>query len=195
MLYPVELQGQCNSASNTKGFQLASGTLGTTAQAKERFIEALRECPIVAIAARQAGLPRRTAYNHRKEDSEFRAAWDDALEEGMDLAEAEAWRRGVEGVDEPVYQGGQLVGYQRRYSDALLGRLLQAYRPEKFSEKHQHRVSDSNPLQEALAAIDGTTVGPPAERGADLPEPQGQVIDHIPPGLPEDGEGQGGETP
>ncbi len=163
------------------------GTFGTTNQAKERFIEALRECPIVAIAAHHAGLPRRTAYNHRDQDPEFAAAWDDALEEGMDLAEAEAWRRGVEGVDEPVFQGGQFVGYQRRYSDALLGRLLQAYRPEKFSEKHQHTHTPGDPVRRALAVIEGTTLGPPAEReGTILPEPAGPVYDHVTPGEEDD---------
>ncbi|MFB6261717.1 MAG: hypothetical protein ABEK42_13840, partial [Thiohalorhabdaceae bacterium] len=80
----------------------------------------------------------------------------------------------MEGVDEPVYQGGQLVGYQRRYSDALLGRLLQAYRPEKFSDKHQHVHTPSDPVTQALKAVEGTTLGPPAEReGAILPEPAG----------------------
>lgn len=169
--------------------ETGAGTNGTTQKAKDRFIQALRECPVVAIAAKQAGLPRRTAYNHREQDPEFAAAWDDALDEGMDLAEAEAWRRGVEGVDEPVFQSGQLVGYQRRYSDALLSRLLQAYRPEKFSEKHQHQHTPGNPVRQALDAIDGTTVGPPCERpGAELPEPEGQTFNHVLPG-PDDEDG------
>jgi hypothetical protein len=157
-----------------------------TTDRQEAFLEALRQVPNITYAAIQSGVSRKTAYNHRDQDPEFAAAWDEALEEGVDMIELEAHRRAVQGYTEPVFYMGAIVGHVIKYSDALMARLLQAHRPEKYSEKHQHKVSGENPLQQALAAIDGTTVGPPAERGATLPEPLGQVIDHIPPGLPED---------
>ena len=44
-------------------------------------------------------------------------------------------RRAVDGVEEPVYQGGQLVGTKLVYSDTLLGKLLNANRPAKYRER------------------------------------------------------------
>ncbi|MFW5910280.1 MAG: terminase [Thiohalospira sp.] len=160
-----------------------------TTERQERFLEALRKIPIVTFAAHQAGVSRRTVYDHRDQDPAFARQWDEALEEGMDLVELEAHRRAVHGVQEPVVSKGEIITYVTKYSDALLGRLLQAYRPEKFSDKHQHQVTPGDPVRQALAAIDGTTLGPPSERpGAILPEPEGPVYNHIPPGLPEDDE-------
>jgi hypothetical protein len=42
--------------------------------------------------------------------------------------------RAVDGIDEPVFQGGELVGYKRRYSDALLMFRLRALAPDKYRE-------------------------------------------------------------
>jgi hypothetical protein len=53
--------------------------------------------------------------------------------------EDEALRRAVEGVEEPVYQGGKQVGVIRKYSDALLMFLLKAARPEKYRENYSIR--------------------------------------------------------
>ena len=46
-----------------------------------------------------------------------------------DNLEAEAYRRAVEGVERPVYQGGRLVGTVREYSDSLLTIMLRARHP------------------------------------------------------------------
>jgi hypothetical protein len=52
--------------------------------------------------------------------------------------EEEAYRRAVDGVDEPVYSAsGKLAGYRKRYSDILLTLLLRAYNPDRFGEKSQ----------------------------------------------------------
>lgn len=53
-----------------------------------------------------------------------------AMAEGTDVLEEEALRRGLDGYDEPVYQGGALVGHVRKYSDHLLLNTLRARRPE-----------------------------------------------------------------
>jgi hypothetical protein len=42
-----------------------------------------------------------------------RVAWDEAVEVATDALEREAWRRAVEGFDEP----GEVVGYVKKYSD------------------------------------------------------------------------------
>jgi hypothetical protein len=68
-----------------------------------------------------------------KRDPDFAARWADALEEACDALEAEARRRAVEGVEEPVVSAGKLVCTVRRYSDTLLLALLRAHRPERFA--------------------------------------------------------------
>lgn len=113
------------------------GTRPTTAKSKERFIKALREFGgNVFRAAKLVKLSRTALYNYRKEDPEFAEAWDNALEDGFDDLEAEARRRALEGYDEPVYHGGEQVGFVRRYSDTLLIFLLKGARPEKYRERY-----------------------------------------------------------
>ncbi len=60
---------------------------------------------------------------------------------GADLLEDEAVRRAKDGVEEPVYQGGKLVGHVQKYSDTLLIFLLKGAKPEKFRERSQHEFS------------------------------------------------------
>ena len=68
---------------------------------KPAFIEALRETGNVTRAARYAGRSRNQAYHVRRHSEDFAAQWDEALGEGIDLLEAEAWRRAVIGVEKP----------------------------------------------------------------------------------------------
>src|SRR3990170_2088581 len=110
---------------------------GTTRRPWEAaFIEALRQTANVSRAARMAGVGRRTVYDRRKASEAFREAWDDAREEAADLLEAEARRRAVEGIEEPVHYHGEVCGYVSRYSDTLLIFLLKAARPEKYRERY-----------------------------------------------------------
>ena len=102
---------------------------------RDAFLEALARVGVVNEAARAAGVHRVTAYKWREADEAFAADWDDALEQCADRIEAEAMRRAVDGVEEPVYQGGQLVGTKLVYSDTLLGKLLNANRPAKYRER------------------------------------------------------------
>ncbi len=69
----------------------------------------------------------------RRRDEKFARAWDRALDSATDRLEQEAVRRAVDGVDEPVYQGGKKVGSITRYSDTLLIFLLKANR-DKFRQ-------------------------------------------------------------
>src|SRR5262245_35631544 len=102
------------------------------------FLEALAELGHVGQAAERAGITTRTAYYHRKADAAFAEAWEAALGEAMDtVLEPEAVRRAVQGIDEPVYQKGDLAGYIRRYSDTLLIFLLKAGKPDKYKDRKE----------------------------------------------------------
>jgi len=64
-----------------------------------------------------SGYARSTVYEWREADGDFAARWDESIDIAVELMEAEADRRGVEGVDEPLTYKGEIYGYVRRYSD------------------------------------------------------------------------------
>ena len=99
---------------------------------KTVFLEALVDSLNVTLACRRAGIARRTAYDWREADEGFARKWDDAIDEGVDLLEAELHKRAFEGVERPVYYKGEQVGTWRFYSDALAMFLLKAHRPERY---------------------------------------------------------------
>lgn len=101
---------------------------------KTVFLEALADTVNVTLACQRAGIPRRTAYDWRHSDQAFAAKWDDALDVGIDLLEAELHTRAFDGVERPVYYKGEQVGTWRYYSDALAMFLLKAHRPERYRE-------------------------------------------------------------
>lgn len=78
------------------------------------FLSALRATGVVVRAANAAGISTTLAYARRKSDADFAAAWDNAMEDAIDVLEAEARRRAVEGVDEPVVYQGQLTPIYER---------------------------------------------------------------------------------
>jgi hypothetical protein len=98
----------------------------------------------VTVACAQAEVGKTQVYEWRKDDIEFRFAWDDAIESAADLLEAEAFRRGVQGTRRPVYQGGVLVGHVQEYSDTLLIFLLKAARPHKFRGDRDARAGSDH---------------------------------------------------
>jgi hypothetical protein len=142
------------------------------------FLKELSNAGNVSAAALKAKVDRATAYAARdhKDKTEpgarldaiaFARSWDNAMEVAIDALEAEARRRAVEGVDEPVgWYKGEAGGKVRRYSDTLLIVLLKAHRPEKYRENiHQeHTGAGGGPIEvrdlEAVRAKRWVQAGP-----------------------------------
>lgn len=108
---------------------------GLTSRAREQFIEVLSVTANVSEAARAVGFSRTALYVLRNSDPEFAAAWDEAVQVATDALEREAWRRAVEGWEEPVFYQGSEVGAVRKYSDKMLELLLRAHRPERYRDE------------------------------------------------------------
>jgi hypothetical protein len=101
----------------------------------------------------------------QQRDPEFARQVELARSVGASVLEDEAMRRGLQGVEKPVFQGGKLVGHVREFSDTLLLALLRAHLPEKYTERSKTeltgadggpvKVQDMLPLevQQRLAAI------------------------------------------
>jgi hypothetical protein len=85
-------------------------------------------------------------YDWLARDARFKAQYDDARTDAADALEAEAWRRAHDGVDEPVFYQGAVVGAIRRYSDSLLMLMLRAARPEKYRDRVEHTGKAGEPV-------------------------------------------------
>ena len=95
----------------------------------EIFLSELALDGNVSRAAAAAGCDRSSVYQYARAHPEFKERWDTAVETAIDAIQAEAFRRAVEGVAEPVFYKGVECGRVTRYSDSLLLALLKRFRP------------------------------------------------------------------
>ena len=100
---------------------------------KEAFLDMLGQLPNITAVCRLMGITTSTVHRERHKDAAFDLGIKAAVEEGYDVLEEEARRRAAEGVLEPVYYKGEVVGEIRKYSDQLLTFLLRGYRPKRFN--------------------------------------------------------------
>lgn len=117
------------------------------------FLAALSEVGLLTYAAEAAGVDRSTVFRRRREDEEFEQAVQDALEQAADKLEREARRRAVEGVEEPVYQGGKRVGTKLVYSDTLLALLLKGRRKQVFAERTEITGAEGGPVKQEQVVV------------------------------------------
>lgn len=106
-------------------------------ETKRLFLASLARYGNVKLACTAAKMARDTAYTWRAKQPDFKAAWEDALKDAVNVLEREAYRRAVKGTDKPVYQQGVQVGTIREYSDTLLIFLLKGAAPDKYRERVQ----------------------------------------------------------
>jgi hypothetical protein len=116
-------------------------------RAREHFLAVLGETASPTRAAAAVGVSRTWAYAAREKDLEFRVAWDQAVDLAMERLLEESYRRAVDGVEEPVVQGGRVVsvldpgtGEERpfsvtRYSDRLMEVLLKFRYPDQMADR------------------------------------------------------------
>lgn len=109
---------------------------------RQKFLETLRQTGQVREAVKAAKACDSTFYMIRQREPDFAAAWEEALQIGLDRLQDEAIRRAIDGSEEPVFYKGQQVATVRKYSDRLLTVLLKAHRPERYGDKVDVGVSD-----------------------------------------------------
>ena len=115
------------------------------------FLRSLTMEPNITVAANRAKIDRTTVYDYRNSSEEFAKAWDDALAQGADRLESEAFRRAVHGTLKPVYQQGMKVGTIREYSDTLTALLLKAHKPKQFRDNAA--IEMSGPDGQAMSPV------------------------------------------
>lgn len=126
------------------------------ARRQANFLEKFVEIGTVYGAARAIGIGAKQHYRWLEADEEYRAAFAEAERDAVDRLAAEAHRRAVDGVVEPVFYKGEQCGEIRRYSDTLLMFLLKARDPSTYRDRIDHRhgnIEGEGPLQIEIAEV------------------------------------------
>lgn len=118
-------------------------------QAQAVFLDSFKLNANVTAACQQAGISRETLYKWLEHDQPFSFRYHQAGEMANDVLLAAAWRRGVQGVEEPVVSMGTQVYVdgkplmKRVYSDSVLLRLM-SWRIPGFKEASGTTVNNVN---------------------------------------------------
>lgn len=117
-------------------------------QTKAQVLEALARQGIVSMACESAGISNDLHWKWVQTDPQYAAAVEIAKERAADKLEEEAWRRAVVGWEEPIYQGGKLVGTKHLRSDVLLIFMMKGARPMKYRDNSPiTNINASGPVQ------------------------------------------------
>jgi len=102
-----------------------------------------------ARAREKVGVCGKTVDKHRLKFPEFDKLVEEAMESYRASLAAEIHRRGVDGWEEPVFQGGIEVGKKQRFSDALLLAQAKRHMPDEYGDRL--RVEQTKRLELAIS--------------------------------------------
>lgn len=98
---------------------------------RAKFLKHLAQTGQITLASRMAGYDTtQWIYRLIQKDAEFAKAFEEAKHAAGDLLHDEVIRRGLHGIDKAVLYKGDVVHYEKEYSDSLLAMALKAVRPE-----------------------------------------------------------------
>lgn len=164
------------------GLSSYSPACAKTPQAIAAFLAALREYPLVNRAARAAGVGKSTVYDWRREDPDFRAAWAEALDEGVERIEEVTHRAAIndhtrEGTLQrmftlkrwrPEYRDNVTVSHQGGGQDARDAALLRRAMVEALGPYPEARAALAATLARLAAGAVATGDGPEEVAGVKL---------------------------
>lgn len=110
------------------------------------FVGAFRLTGIIKKASAETGIDRKTHYAWMSNDESYRAAFHASRDTVCDHIEGALIQRLIHGWEEPVYQGGELVGTKRKFDNATAMRYLERISP-KFKPQAELDISIANPIQ------------------------------------------------
>jgi hypothetical protein len=102
---------------------------GWTPARQKAFIEVLADTGSVSRAAAMTNMTPESAYMLRRQAGAegFRRAWEAALDFGVKRMKDIAFERAITGYLVPMFVGGKLIGWRRKYNDRLLMFCLRHY--------------------------------------------------------------------
>jgi len=95
---------------------------------RKLFKMMIRCAGAIGTTLRLCRINKKDFYLAIKRDPKFKAEYERMRDYSIGIAEDEAIRRSVDGVEKPIFYKGGIVGYTREFSDYLLLKLLAAYR-------------------------------------------------------------------
>jgi hypothetical protein len=113
------------------------------------FLESLARTGVITKSCHQAGVNPTTVLRLRRSNPKFERACIEAERRFTDRAERELFRRAIDGVEEPIYQGGKLVGTKLVYSDSLLLAVVKARKPDLYRERSTVEHALAGPVVDA----------------------------------------------
>jgi len=122
----------------------------STESSKAKFLEAFRNTGVIARAAKEAGINRKTYYDWITDDPEFAELCETAREECIELAEAELHRRGL--VKDP----------KTRDTTALIFWLKKNH-PRKYGDETRVKVIGPEEVVKQVAQVLAEHVKDPAQ--------------------------------
>lgn len=166
MLHGSQNSGGPNRSKGEKG----PNTSGCTAQPFDRhrqaeWLEIVRKTGQRTIACMKIGVHRETVRRYLRKSDEFAREFEEAMQCFRESLVSEAVRRGVNGIDEPVFSRGRraldihpedeelpepeqrlVPAKVKRYSDSLLHSLLKAHLPAFADKQIVQNVQDDQAL-------------------------------------------------
>ena len=100
-----------------------------------RFLREFARTGSVSAACRASGLARRTVYNWRDADADFRRRWESARGRGVERLRDEAMERALVGAEVPVWHDGRIVDHVAQPDPRVLWRLLQALQADIYGSR------------------------------------------------------------
>lgn len=120
---------------------------GWSPAAQRAFIDMLARCGVVAQAARSVGCSPRSAYQLRQKQGaeSFAAAWDWALEMGLDAARAQAIALARCAQVRPIVRRGVVVGHRRAPDNRVMLAAMRTICAERSGARaampHRQRIA------------------------------------------------------
>jgi hypothetical protein len=130
---------------------------GWTPERKTRFLDHLAARGNVRLACARVGLSPEAAYCLRRRDARFARGWAAALVLAREGSVQVLADRAIDGVEEPIYYRGELVGSRRKYDSRLL--LAHIARLDRLVDE-KAAAADARRFDELLAWIAEEPVPP-----------------------------------
>lgn len=121
-----------------------------TPSRQREFIAHLAATGIVSEAARHIGASMEALYKLRQKagGEEFSAAWDAAVDRGVERLEAGALARAIRGEERMVVSGGKHMGSEVRYNESLVMFFLRNRRADRYGAD----IKAGHPIYERIRA-------------------------------------------
>ena len=116
---------------------------------KQQFLDLFVQIGTISGVAAELQIDPGVHQRWMELDPDYALRFAEAAEAAVDVAEAELRHRGIVGYDEPVYQGGELVGHVRKRSDACLIFYLKGRRRGVFGDRQEVTGLGGGPIQVA----------------------------------------------